>query len=327
MSSPPIEKTQAAPRSGRNRLWTAIKLGLTVLLLILLARRVDVGSVVQVLGAISTQGLVAAAVLTFAAIGVSAWRWLRVLRYLGKEAGFLALFGDVLVGSTYNLLLPTSVGGDVIRSIRCSARVGAADAWASVAFERIMGLFSLALVSWLGLWVTSFGSNRQLVLVAAAATGILLLALVAAPAPLRLLKRGLERWGLTKLAKAIAKIADAFSGPLRSSWARGETLLWSLAYQLVSLSILYVVVREWSLPQAAVAIYLAVPIALIISTAPVTIGGLGLREGLFVAILAPFGFGSERALALSLVWLCSSGLAAVAGVAIMLLIPNPKAEL
>lgn len=319
---------QASPKQTKSgRLWTLAKLTLSILLVVLVLRRVRLAKVAATLGELSGDALFAAIALTFAAIAVSAWRWLRVLRYLGKRSRFLPLFGDVLVGSTYNLLLPTSVGGDVIRSVRCGRRVGAPTAWASVAFERIMGLFSLALVSWLGLWVTSFGSNRRLVLVAGIATGILVIALVAAPTPLRLLKRLCERWGFPSLATAFAKVAEAFSGPLRSGGARAETLFWSLLYQFVSLSILLVVARGWQLEQTAVAIYLAIPIALIISTAPVTIGGLGLREGLFVAILAPFGFEADRALALSLVWLCSSALAAVAGVAVMLLSPTPKAEL
>jgi glycosyltransferase 2 family protein len=304
----------------KARLWLAFKLAVTVGLFAWVLGAVDLAAVAQTFAELDAWAIAAVIVLTFAAVGVSAWRWHRVLARLGEPVAVRTLFGDTLVGTTYNLLLPTSVGGDVVRSMRCAGRLKVPEhAWASVAFERVMGLVSLALVSCVGLLSVTTRARGELLLVSAGLAGGLVLALLVAPGTLRLAARMARRWfarWLERVAGALDRMAEAFEGPLATAGARLETFGWSLAYQLVSLAILYAAGRGWGEPELARAVFLGVPIALVISTAPVTIGGLGLRESLFVAVLVPFGLSSERAFALSLVWLASNLLAALAGAAV-----------
>ena len=56
---------------------------------------------------------------------------------------------------------------------------------------------------------------------------------------------------------------------------------------------------------------------------PVTIGGLGLREGLFVAILGRLGVESDVALGLAAQWLASSVGFAIVG-AVVALVSRPR---
>lgn len=297
----------------RARLWLAFKIAATIGLFAWVLRTVDLASVGRTFAELDAVAIVAVVVLTFAAVGVSAWRWHRVLLRLGEHVPVRDLFGDTLVGTTYNMLLPTSVGGDVVRSLRCARRLRVGEhAWASVAFERVMGLVSLALVSCVGLLSATTRARSELLLLSVGLAGGLVVALMVAPGTLRLAARVVRPW-LAGLAAALDRMALAFGGPLSRAGARLETFGWSLAYQAVSLAILYAAGRGWGEPELARAVFLGVPIALVLSTAPITIGGLGLRESLFVAVLAPFGLSSERAFALSLIWLASNLLAAVAG--------------
>ena len=302
----------------RARLWLAFKIVATTALFAWVLTTVDLAAVGRTFAELDAIAIAAVILLTFAAVGVSAWRWHRVLARLDESVSLGSLFGDTLVGTTYNLLLPTSVGGDVIRSVRCARRLKVAEhAWASVAFERVMGLVSLALVSCLGLLSATTEVRAELLFLSAGLAGGLVLALLVAPRSLRVMAVVGHRFRLERLAGALEKMAAAFAGPLSTAGARLETFGWSLAYQVVSLAILYAAGRGWGEPDLARAVFLGVPIALVISTAPVTIGGLGLRESLFVAVLAPFGLSSEKAFALSLVWLASNLLAATAGLGVM----------
>jgi uncharacterized protein (TIRG00374 family) len=303
----------------KRRLWLAAKAVLTVVLLAAVLHRVDLSQLPETLGGLGAAEVAGALVLTAASVLVATWRWRRVLSYLGEDIAAWRLLSHNLVGATFNLILPTSVGGDVARAYRCARRARQADhAWASVAYERIMGLLSLVLVSSVGL-LSTFSANQQELLVAALVMALGLCAVLAfAPAPLRLAAR-ISHLGAARLGSALQRVAQAFAGPLAKPAARLETFGWSLLYQFVALSILLVVALGWDEPAIVRAVYLGVPIALVAATIPITIGGLGLRESLFVVLLEPFGLAAERAFALSIVWLASNVVVGLAGLLPVLL--------
>jgi len=297
----------------RRRVWFAAKIILTIGLLLVVLRQVDLATLGKILSSLGILPLGAAIVLTVASVGVSCWRWHRVLHYLGLRASLSSLFADTLVGATYNLILPTSVGGDVARAVRCGRRTETADhAWASVAFERVMGLLSLVLVSCVGLLATFSEDQRQILIAAVIMAVCLAAGLAFAPAPLRLAAR-VDRLGAARLGESLERLAQAFAGPLARPAARLETFAWSLVYQFVALSILLVAGLGWTETDLVRAVYFGVPIALVASMIPITVGGLGLRESLFVVVLEPFGVSAERALALSFVWLASNVLVGLMG--------------
>ena len=301
----------------RRSLWVAFKVGVTAALVVVLLTRVDLRSVGATLSSLSPAWIGLALLLTMGSVSVSAWRWHRVLAYLGEGVPFLLLLGDTLVGTTYNLLLPTSIGGDVARGLRSAKRVtDPGHAWASVLFERVMGLLSLVLVSTAGLL---YGLTQALVpiLVAALVMAVgLAVGLAFAPAPLRLAAR-VSASGAKGLGEFLERLAAAFAGPLARPAPRLETFGWSLAYQLVALTILVPVGWAWGTPDLLRAVYLGVPIALVASTLPVSLGGHGLRESLFVFVLHPFGLSAEQAFALSLVWLAANLVVGLAGLVVM----------
>ena len=69
--------------------------------------------------------LLVAAILT-ALVGVflSAWRWLRVLLLFDVRVRVAALFSHYVVGLLVGNVLPSTIGGDVVRIARASNTVG-----------------------------------------------------------------------------------------------------------------------------------------------------------------------------------------------------------
>ncbi|MFC1641483.1 lysylphosphatidylglycerol synthase transmembrane domain-containing protein [Myxococcota bacterium] len=298
--------------------WFLFKLTLTIGLIGFALRQVELQSLQQTLRGLGWQATLAAVALTLASALVSTWRWRRVLAHLGATTSLRALLGDTLVGSTYNLLLPTSVGGDVARSWRCGSRLGQPEiAWASVVFERIVGLLGLMLFSVIGLTYSLTDATRPLLLAALGMAGALWGLMLLGPVPLRLCARMTRRIN-RRLQSFFEQLAAALAGPLAQPLPRAETLFWSLVYQCVALSILMAPGLEWQQPRLVEAVYLGVPIALVGAIAPVTLGGLGLRESLFVTVLEPFGVSPNRALALALVWLASNLLLGILGIGVLL---------
>jgi glycosyltransferase 2 family protein len=286
-----------------------LKLILSATLIGLLFWFVDVEGALAALSALGPRELVAVIALTALAMVTSAWRFHRILRHLGEDIRFAPLLGDTLVMTTYNMLLPTPIGGDIARGLRSADRAKVAPhVWAATAFERLFGLVTLAGMGLGGVFALSRALPAALIvtcLLVVAGIAVLALALP------RLLRRASGR------LPVLATLAGALEGPLAGRRVRLETAGWSIVYQLVSLSILAVALPEPN-TELVLGVYLGVPLALIAGMAPITIAGVGLRESLFVVVLLPFGYSKEQAFALAVVWLGSTLMAALAGALVLL---------
>jgi hypothetical protein len=215
------------------------------------------------------------------------------------------------------MLLPTTIGGDVVRAVRCARRIDPGHrAWSSTLFERLVGIVALVLLAVPGL-IMAPGQVREIAWAIGVVAVLSVAALLAAHAPFRLGARFLVARA-PSVAGAGDRIASDLSGPLARPTVRLEIAAWSLLYQLVGLGVLVVVAFDWGQPRMTWAILGAVPLALVLTMLPVSIAGLGLRESLFVILLGRFGVPADRALALALVWLALALLLAFAGGVVML---------
>ena len=227
-------------------------------------------------------------------------RWRAALRSLGEEPRFLPLLGDFLVGAAYNSVLPSTVGGDVARAYRCATRVNHPPAAvASIALERVIGLLCLSVVPLLGLLLGRRDAPAVLLTVSLAATvgfGVLLALL---HVPIALLGRL-----VAPVAPKMAAFVSETAADLGAVRTKGRLVVagWSMVYQALSMASFLVVASSWPEPAAPQAVLIGVPIAMILSSLPVTIGGIGLRESLFVAVLGKLGVSGGQALLLAFVW-------------------------
>lgn len=82
-------------------------------------------------------------------IVVSNCRWLLLLKERGINTDFRGTFPVYLIGIFFNYALPGSVGGDVVKAyyVAQDYRPKRADAVATVLFDRILGLYSMLIIS------------------------------------------------------------------------------------------------------------------------------------------------------------------------------------
>ena len=304
------------PSTTRARLSRLARALLSVAFIAVLLWKVPIHDAVDGLSSLSWHGLGAIVILSFAFPAVAALRWKRVLVHLGTREPWWPLMADTLVSSTYNMLLPTNIGGDVVRALRCGRRIGFMhQAWSSVLFERLVGVVALALLAVPGLAMVP-GRLQTLGWAVAGLVFVSVFVLLVAAAPFRMAGRLLASRAPV-VAAAGERIADDLAGPLARTWPRVETMLWSVVYQAIGLGILVAVAWDWGQPSMAWAILGGVPLALILTLLPVSIAGLGVRESLFVVLLGQLGVESGKAMALALVWLASALLLAFAGAVVM----------
>src|SRR5262245_9439236 len=88
---------------------------------------------------------------TFVGFVLSAWRWQRVFAVFDVHVPLRTLLSHYLAGQFVGNVLPSTIGGDVLRVSRAAKTTGAGDiAFASVVIERLSGFVALPLLSFIG---------------------------------------------------------------------------------------------------------------------------------------------------------------------------------
>ena len=247
--------------------------------------------------------LLGALVLTFVGIGVSAARWHQVLSALGVHSRWRHLFSHYLAGQFVSNVLPTTIGGDVLRVSRLSRETGhGPTTFASVVLERLTGWVVLPLITLTGLALNpglrELGRASRIAAAVAVITLVALIGLLAVVADRRVLGRFATREGWQRFAGAVhlgvTKLRDHPTAAL-------GVLAVGIGYQLVLVVAAFMAARALHVPGVGLtALLVFMPAVLIVQVLPIGISGLGLREAAFVVFLGPLGVATEQAIALGL---------------------------
>lgn len=247
--------------------------------------------------------LVAAALLTLAGIVLSAVRWQRVLDVLDIRERLPRLVSHNLAGQFVSNVLPTTIGGDVLRVSRLSRDTGETPGtFASVVLERLTGWLVLPVITVVGFLVNPglrhLGTATKVALALAVSTLVLLVGVLAAAASSRVGGRFAARADWRRFAGAIhLGVVKMRSNP----GAAVNVLAAGFAYQLTLVLAAVAAAQALGLRAAGLTALLAFfPAVLIAQVLPISMAGLGVREGAFVLFLGPLGVAKEEAIALGL---------------------------
>jgi uncharacterized protein (TIRG00374 family) len=207
------------------------------------------------------------------------------------------------VGTFFNLFLPTALGGDVVRGYDLARysgkRMGAAT---SVLVERIVGFLALAFIALLALLV---GSR---VIDDATVTTVILVACLSYVAVTIILFNARVMKGLVGMLQFIkvgdiGKRLDQMVDSLHAFTAH-KMVLWqcfvlSMICQVLGILAAYSLAWAINLKLAPVYFFMVLPMIWIITMVPLSINGLGVREGAFVFFFTQVGVSDSAALLLS----------------------------
>jgi glycosyltransferase 2 family protein len=252
----------------------------------------------------NTLWLAAAAVLTFGGFLLSTVRWQAVLHAMGTPHQRLRrLFAHYMAGQFVSNVLPTTIGGDVVRISRLSRDTGdSADPFASVVIERLTGWLVLPIITVIGFTVNpglrELGAATAIAVSIAAATLVGLVGILFAADHPRLLGRFARRDGWQRFAGAIHDgVRRIRQRPLSALMVVGV----GLAYQTMLVLAAACAARSLGMTDVGITVLAAfLPAVLISQVLPIGISGLGVREGAFVLFLTPLGVPTEQAIALGL---------------------------
>lgn len=297
----------SGPRiSLRRALLLAAKGVVSAALLVWLFRQVGWAAVREELLAADLRLVAVYALVAFAGTAVSALKWQRLAAALGLRERFGRMTVLYLVGYFFNNLLPSSVGGDVVRSYELGRRHGRlADATASVFMERFTG-FTVLLVWALAAAVAwpSFMADPRFLAGAGIAVGAYL-ALAWAVFRRTALESLRARFRLPLVAGLLRRAASLQDAILRYRGERralGEALGWSAAFYLITVGTTLAGCLAVGAHPPVAQLFVAVPVMLLLFSVPISIGGIGLQEWAFFAVLTRIGVPASAALTLGVIF-------------------------
>jgi len=236
---------------------------------------------------------------------VSAVRWQILARAQGDDVPLLFLAKSYLVGMFFNNFLPTRFGGDVVR-IWDGAKYARSlvKSSAIVVVERATGIIVLFLFALCASLLRLDMARRIPVIWAALLLGLAGLTGIAVfflPFFGRLLGKIPER---TFLKAAKHKLIAFRTTVIFYKNKRREFLLamaWALVLQLNVILYYFLIGKSLRLSIPLLDYFIFIPLVLLIQIIPVSINGLGLREGAYIQIFNYYGILPATAVSFSII--------------------------
>jgi len=282
-----------------------VRLATAAGVLLYLAHEINFAQVWAAIRQVSAGAIVAALATNLVLNGIIAYRLVVLVRAQGIALTASELFEINLATIFYGLFLPGgNVAGTVVRFYRLSRdTAGSARVLLAVGYDRFAAVFSIALVG-LVLWVVD-GAGKTPAALAVFGVGLCgilpLLVPLAAPTLLeridawvRAHSRTWARSGSHRFLHALA-VGRRFDAPVLA-----RLLVLSLTAQVFGILCWIILARSVGVDVSWATVGWIRGAAMILTIIPVSVGGLGVREGALLVLLRPYAVVDQHALALSL---------------------------
>ncbi|MBM41054.1 MAG: hypothetical protein CL483_03905 [Acidobacteria bacterium] len=274
--------------------------------------RVDLGVVLRTSIELGAGPLVSVVLLSASSVFLASIRWRYIIANLDTAITVSTgkSFALSIIGSFFNLTLPGVIAGDTLRaSLLYKASGDLQAATSSFLIDRCLGLLTLLLMGSLAIPLAPLELHHAGATHLLAALAILSTGLLAALSHFKPLSThnviGCVYRHISSLFSNAAKLLVVFA-------------LSILIHLVVTLAI-YTLSGELHAGVTYFTFILILPLAQLVSALPLSIGGLGLREGALVALLGYLEVAPETAVSISLTWYLASVIASSPGCVLLVL--------
>ena len=285
----------------RKRLLDLLKIEVSLLLIIVILRSVDISKLWEVLRQASPWFLLAALAVSFAGVVLRAYRWQILLHDQGVNASMRELTVLWFVSFLFTNLLPTGIGGDAIKMYELSqSSERGAEAVSSVLVDRFMGLFSLQAIGLLALTFSWSIVPAPIVLLTLVVFGASVLAawVVSYRRLWDWMARYVPFFDRLLAIKQVRSLIDSLQSYSPSALLRAFTVGIAFNVLLISMNVLIGTGLGINVP---VPFYMiSVPLTSVVLILPISFAGLGVREWTYLGLFSQVGVTKEAAVTLSL---------------------------
>ena len=278
-----------------------IKLAISSGLLYYVLSKVGAEKVLAIIGTISPLAFILSIMIYILSIYVSTMRW-RLL--LPNEFKKKRLFSFYMIGAFFNTFLTGVIGGDAVKTYYLYKEINSGSiSLSSVFMDRYIGFVSLMIMG-LAAYIIGFnylkGSIVEWLLPA-----IILAFLIGS-----LVVFGL-RFG--KKIRVLSQFYGHFDNYRNQRTLLAKTFFLSLIVQILNIISIYVITLGLGQHISLIYFFIFFPVITTISTVPISISGLGVREGAFVLLFGLVGIKPEMATAMSFAWFLSFAFGGLTG--------------
>lgn len=280
-----------------------LKLGVSSGALYVILSRTDAGRIFSMIGKIGVFYFFIAAAVYFAAQMISTVRWKLLLP---ERFGFRKLFSLYLIGGFFSSFLPGLIGGDLVKAYYLNKDAKKLSlTLASVFMDRYLGFVSLMIIG-----ITAFpfalpyfGDSpykwaMPLILVSFIAGSFLFFGL-----------------RLGRRFKTISEFYDYFVTLKSRKDILAKAIGLSVLVQILCFGAVGILAFAMGEDIPLLILFVFLPIIITVTSIPISISGLGVREGAFVILLGLINVRPEAAASLSLSWFFSVFLGGLPGLA------------
>jgi uncharacterized protein (TIRG00374 family) len=261
-----------------------------------------------------------AVAVSVATVPLMALRWRLLLSAKGIDAPLAWLTRTYFVALFAGQFLPAAIGGDAVRAVELGRRTrDAPEAVASVLIDRLVGLVSLVVLAVAAVVVGGGSARRPGVIAAEAAFGVAAagtLALLFSSRLRGVVARALEPRSDGRRLAAGGRFYDALHSYRGHTGVLALVGALALVVQLARVGVIGLLTRALGLDVPASVVLLTGPVVFAALVLPVSLNGIGVREGVFVYFLHGYA-ARPQAVALGLAFYAAGTITALGGAAVL----------
>ncbi|MCB9593775.1 MAG: flippase-like domain-containing protein [Sandaracinaceae bacterium] len=315
------------PNGRRRWLWikALVSVGLLAWLGYRMVRRDGVELLVERLASLDVGWLAVAIALHFVAVVAGVSRWKTLLEATGLQHGFGRLLRSFLVGRFVGAFTPSTTGLDGWRLYDVGRAPGAmARSAAVIVVEKLVGLVGMAIVC-AGLipfgGIELMGPTAPLAALGMASAAIVGLGLLRRPAWIAAV---VERVPHAKARAIGAKVVDALGQSRLDARGAGTAVTLGVISHLALSSVFFATARSIGVDASPLTLLVAGNAITLAVLLPVSVGGVGVREGVAVVLLATVGVVSTDAVLVALLGYLTGQVPALLGGVLTLVDRRPE---
>lgn len=273
---------------------------------------IDISALISQLRNLTGQMLAALLGISFVLVYVSAFRWGIFVEELGSRISVLRLTSLYLMGYFINLILPSYVGGDAVRSWKVGKIVGQHNAFAATILERYTGIVAMVLLALAAMNFTSLATPPMKYAVGIFAVAVVLITYLAtSPSTTKILSK-------IPFANLLSKHLVKLQGGFIEIRKNPKLLLYGifLSFLYHGLAVLNTLFCSWAVGWLNVPVTdlcVVLPLILLIGAIPISPNGLGIQDGAFFYFLQSIGATPEQALGVALILRAKTYVLAIIG--------------
>ncbi|MGV8934403.1 MAG: lysylphosphatidylglycerol synthase transmembrane domain-containing protein [Gallionellaceae bacterium] len=275
-----------------------VKILITLAILFVIARNIDLAAVLNVVRGMQTKYLLLALLMQLLSAAIASYRWYLIMQRLNFKQGPMFFLQSYLKGSFFNQALPGGIGGDAYRVLECSKLQNSRKpAFYGVLLDRILGLIGILLLN----LIANIAYPDLLPAAIFHLLNVIALGGITAVIVFAMLGK-IDRFATYKFTRHLHEISADLRRVYHDPKAIALHSVISVLIHFVSMLAVYFLGIGVGLNYGLLTFLVLVPPVMLLTIAPISLAGWGVREGGMIGLFMLVGADKTLVLSMSVLY-------------------------